>query len=304
MSGEGFLHPLAEVFVVPSSISVVKGADGLEHLNRTLTADVSGLRLQGRQDALLCNANGRILDHLILCNLGEQVILVGNHGTGDETRRQLLQGVAWDEEVTVMNGDGAIGHLRLLGKAVDRCLVGLGIDPSEIDSQSWTEFGSALISRTNVGDSAITEILVPSVELESLVESLVVNGAETMDSARWSELRIRLGILERSEMNSSNLPFELGLHELIELDKGCYPGQEIHARMESRGRISRTLVRLFSDLPLPIGKHVSPNVGRITVTSHAEHEGGVVALAIIPNEARELEELVFEDGSLVKVELI
>jgi len=49
---------------------------------------------------------------------------------------------------------------------------------------------------------------------------------------------------------------------------------------------------------------VSPNVGRITVTSYAEHEGGVVALAIIPNEARELEELVFEDGSLVKVELI
>ena len=252
----------------------------------------------------MCNANGRILDRLTLCNLEEQVILVGNHGKGNETRQQLLRGVPWDQDVAILDGDDAIGHLKLVGRAVDRCLVGLGIDPTDIDLQSWMEFGSSLISRSKVGDSFVTEILVPTAEIDILVDILISNGAKRIDSVRWGELRIRLGILDNNEMNPSNLPFELGLHELIKLDKGCYPGQEIHARMDSRGRLARTLVRLDCKTPPAIGKHVLPGIGRIVVTSNAEYEGGGVALAIIPNEAKELNELVFDDGSTAKVELI
>ena len=304
MSSESFLHPLAEVFILPSSISVVKGTDALEHLNRSLTTDTMQLGLHGKQDALLCNANGRILDRLTLCNLEEQVILVGNHGTGGDTRQQLLQGVPWDQDVAILDGDAAIGHLKLVGRAVDRCLVGLGFDPTDIDLQSWTEFGSSLISRSKAGDSFVTEILVPTAEIDNLVDILIGNGAEQIDSVRWGELRIRLGILDSNEMNPSNLPFELGLHELVKLDKGCYPGQEIHARMDSRGRLARTLVRLDCKTPPTVGKHILPGIGRVVVTSNAEYEGGGVALAIIPNEAKGLNELVFDDGSTAKVELI
>jgi len=241
---------------------------------------------------------------LTLCNLEEQVILVGNHGTGDDTRQQLLRGVPWDQDVAILDGDAAIGHLKLVGRAVDRCLVGLGFDPTDVDLQSWTEFGSSLISRSKAGDSFVTEILVPIEEADDLVDILISNGAERIDSERWSELRIRLGILDSNEMNPSNLPFELGLHELVKLDKGCYPGQEIHARMDSRGRLARTLVRLVCKTPPAVGKHILPGIGRIVVTSNAEYEEGGVALAIIPNDAKGLSELVFDDGSTAKVELI
>mgnify|MGYP001158610016 CR=1 FL=1 len=304
MSNESFLHPLAEVFILPSSISVVQGTDALEHLNRSLTTDTTQLRLHGKQESLLCNANGRILDRLTLCNLEERVILVGNHGTGGDTRQQLIQGVPWDQDVAILDGDTAIGHLKLVGKAVDRCLVGLDLDSTDIDLQSWTEFGNSLISRTEVGDSLVTEILVPTAEIDNLVNILIDNGAIMIDSDRWSELRIRLGILDSNEMNPSNLPFELGLHELVKLDKGCYPGQEIHARMDSKGRLARTLVRLDCNTPPAVGKHVIPGIGRVVVTSNAQYEGGGVALAIIPNEAKGMDELVFDDGSTAKMELI
>ena len=304
MSSESFLHPLAEVYILPSSISVVKGMGALEHLNRSLTTDTTQIELRGKQDALLCNANGRILDRLTLCNLEEQVILVGNHGTGGDTRQQLLQGVPWDQDVAILDGDAAIGHLKLVGRAVDRCLAGLSFDPSDVDLQSWTEFGSSLISRSKAGDSFVTEILVPTKEIDNLVDILISNGAERIDSKRWGELRIRLGILDSNEMNPSNLPFELGLHELVKLDKGCYPGQEIHARMDSRGKLARTLVRLVCKTPPAVGKHILPGIGKIVVTSNAEYEEGGVALAIIPNDAKGLNELVFDDGSTAKVELI
>jgi len=155
-----------------------------------------------------------------------------------------------------------------------------------------------------VGDSFVTEILVPTAEIDILVDILISNGAERIDSKRWGELRIRLGILDSNEMNPSNLPFELGLHELVKLDKGCYPGQEIHARMDSRGRLARTLVRLVCKTPPAVGKHTLPGIGRIVVTSNAEYGEGGVALAIIPNDAKGLNELVFDDGSTAKVELI
>jgi len=216
----------------------------------------------------------------------------------------LLQGVPWDQDVAILDGDAAIGHLKLVGRAVDRCLVGLGFDPSDVDLQSWTEFGSSLISRSKAGNSFVTEILVPTEEIDNLVNILISNGAERIDSERWCELRIRLGILDSNEMNPSNLPFELGLHELVKLDKGCYPGQEIHARMDSRGRLARTLVRLVCKTPPAVGKHTLPGIGRIVVTSNAEYGEGGVALAIIPNDAKGLNELVFDDGSTAKVELI
>ena len=115
---------------------------------------------------------------------------------------------------------------------------------------------------------------------------------------------ILLRLLDRHELNSDNRHFELGLGEVVALDKGCYPGQEIHARMDSRGRLARTLVRLVCKTPPAVGKHILPGIGKIVVTSNAEYEEGGVALAIIPNDAKGLNELVFADGSAAKVGLI
>ena len=46
MSG-AYLHPLARVYVVPSSISVVEGATCLEHLNRIVSVETLELPVLG-----------------------------------------------------------------------------------------------------------------------------------------------------------------------------------------------------------------------------------------------------------------
>ena len=60
------LHPVAEVIHSPCSVSVVKGSTALDHMNRTLTVDTSEMRYKDRLDGLLCKANGRILDRLMV----------------------------------------------------------------------------------------------------------------------------------------------------------------------------------------------------------------------------------------------
>jgi folate-binding protein YgfZ len=296
------LHPVAEVIPSPCSVSVLKGDTAIEHLNRTLTVKTSEIQFGDRVDGLLCNANGRILDRLMVCNLGEEILLIGNHGVGGDTRENLIRGIPWNEEITVRNGDGAITHLRLIGRAVNRCLAGLGIDPLEISEERWIEYGSALVSRTEYSESSVIEILVPSAELDAFTALLHENGAISSDRNRCERLRIELGILDHREMNSAFLPLELGLSRMVSLNKGCYPGQEIHARMDSRGKASRGIVRLYLPSDVAVGKHKVPGVGSITVTASAKAFEGSVALAVMPLPAIALEELELREGLIATIQ--
>lgn len=290
------LHPVAEVISSPCSVSVLKGNAALEHLNRTLTVDTSQMEFRDRVDGLMCNANGRIMDRLMVCNLGDEILLIGNYGTGEETRDHLIQGIPWDEEIAVMDGDSVISHIRLIGKAVNRCLTGLGINPLEISEERWIEYGSALLSRTEYKESSVIEILVPSAELDAFKSLLYDNGAASPDQHRNEYVRIELGILNYREMNSAFLPIELNLGHMVNLDKGCYPGQEIHARMDSRKKVSRGIVRLYLPSNVAVGKHKVAGVGSITVTASVTAPEGSVALAVVPLPVTTVEEIILGEG--------
>tara|TARA_B100000029_G_scaffold93465_2_gene83474 strand:- start:2299 stop:3210 length:912 start_codon:yes stop_codon:yes gene_type:complete len=303
MDNANHLHPVAQIFSIPSSVSVIEGESTLEHLNRLVSIDTLGLHMLGRRDGLLCNANGRILDIATVCNLDGQVIIIGNQDTGNDTRQILSSGIPWNEELIVKDADDAISHLLLIGKAPQRCLAGLGIDPTELSDERWLEFGNCLLS-IHWGSPEAIQILVPTTHHDSLVTALIENGAQHANSEQWYKVRIICGILNHNELNSDNLPFELGLENLVALDKGCYPGQEIHARMESRGALARLLVRLKSSNLIPIGKSKIENVGSVTVTDACQYDGQYFALALLPHAAAEIDSINFGDGITAKVESI
>ena len=53
-----------------------------------------------------------------------------------------------------------------------------------------------------------------------------------------------------NEMNGETNPFELGLADLISLDKGCYLGQETMAKLAGKGGVKQQLRCWSSDQPL------------------------------------------------------
>ena len=73
----------------------------------------------------------------------------------------------------------------------------------------------------------------------------------------------------------------MGLGDLVSNDKGCYPGQEIHARLDSRGRKIKSICRIIGDSPLSLGKQQTPDFGRISITSTGFFDGRAFALALI-----------------------
>ncbi len=99
-------------------------------------------------------------------------------------------------------------------------------------------------------------------------------------------LRIEAGVpwLGR-DLDESVLPDEAGLGHAVSDTKGCYTGQEVVARMRSRGRISHRLVGLWAEgeRPLPEGAEVRVEgapVGEVT-SAAVSPEAGSIALAYL-----------------------
>ena len=80
---------------------------------------------------------------------------------------------------------------------------------------------------------------------------------ETMDLQDFNEYRVMNMIPHQGcEITSNNHPLACGLGHLVHEAKGCYIGQEILARMRSRGRQGKELVRLENPVenPTTLGK--------------------------------------------------
>ena len=104
---------------------------------------------------------------------------------------------------------------------------------------------------------------------------------------RWRLEDIRRGWPTLPSGEPEFLPPALGLGRLraVALDKGCYPGQEIVARLHYRGGHKWRLCRLRGSAPLPVGNirdAAGLTIARVLDTAKAADD--FEALAVLPVE--------------------
>ncbi|HEX2907683.1 MAG TPA: hypothetical protein VHO69_12520 [Phototrophicaceae bacterium] len=92
-------------------------------------------------------------------------------------------------------------------------------------------------------------LLVPLDQAETVWQAIQSAGApyglRLAGSLTYNTLRIRAGRPAAGyELTRDYIPLEAGLWDEVNFHKGCYTGQEIIARMESRNRLAKTLVTL------------------------------------------------------------
>ena len=112
---------------------------------------------------------------------------------------------------------------------------------------------------------------------------LLTAGLVAADAAVYELLRIEAGHprLER-EMTLDYIPLEANMWADVSFNKGCYTGQEIIARMESRGRLAKQLVRLRSEAPVaPNAEIMAEGKKAGTITSVAAGPAGYAALGYV-----------------------
>jgi folate-binding protein YgfZ len=89
------------------------------------------------------------------------------------------------------------------------------------------------------------DLLVPIGEIEPLLAQLVAAGAVRVERPALEALRIARGVpWWPADLAPDVIPLEAGLAADVSITKGCYPGQEVVARITNLGQVARKLLRL------------------------------------------------------------
>tara|TARA_A100001388_G_scaffold26950_1_gene17392 strand:+ start:831 stop:1736 length:906 start_codon:yes stop_codon:yes gene_type:complete len=262
------IPPLAEIVEIPTSVTLVSGKDARNHLNRMLTSDISEDSFLARKESLICDLNGRIASHQLHADLGEQILLFHHESVSEILRTNLTSGIPWNEEIQISSGDGAIRRMLIYGKNPEKLLEKVGINCTELTSDRWAEFQDGMIANIHNGaDFRIYELLIPIRNYTTINQLLEEHGAIQGEANSGIAVKSKAGIIDLSIGIDGKIPFDLGLEGLVDLKKGCYPGQEIHARMESREAINKTASSFSSIVQLPLGKVRTTENHRMEVIS-------------------------------------
>ena len=122
-------------------------------------------------------------------------------------------------------------------------------------------------------------------------------------------MRIEAGIPAFGvELAEDTLPDEARIEHAISVTKGCYTGQEVIARLRSRGGVKHKLVGLRGQgFPAPGARIERPDgkrTGELTSTASSELAGGEIALGFVHrDDAEPGTHLVCEGRDIVVNEL-
>ena len=228
----------------------ITGRDRFEIPHRISTNDLLTLENGEGRPTIFTNAIARILDRATIYNRGESALVITEPGRGEGLRRYLQRNIFFNDEARLNDLAGTTRQFVLHGAHADA--VGAHFAPALaplhiIDAH--IAGASVVILRDKPLIGGHWRLIVPNEAAEQVWNTLLAAGAERglipAGSLTYNVLRIRAGRPGVGrELTTDFLPLELGLWDEVSFTKGCYTGQEIIARMESRGRLAKTLVTL------------------------------------------------------------
>jgi len=224
-----------------SDISVLIGPDSLDLLHSVTTQSVNDLKENSSIFASILNSNGRMIDRILIWNLGDQIAIIHLDGCSDSTRILLSKSVSWKQDVKIIPLDSGFSSLWVYDS----------LDSSEpflvsIDDQVH----SCYIN------NGIYVHLGPNSEINKLQSKMNASGISLIQNQDLRLFKIMNGQIDGEIVQTYKpIPLEVSLSDDISFTKGCYTGQEIIARMDARGSLSRTLVTFSSNNEISSGNN-------------------------------------------------
>ncbi|MGH9748973.1 MAG: YgfZ/GcvT domain-containing protein [Candidatus Polarisedimenticolia bacterium] len=272
-----------------------RGKDALDLLHRLTTNDLKGLRPGEGAAAVFTTPKGRILDLVLFHRLPEGVLAI----TGPGRARPVagwVERYTFREEVGVEDWTAGHATLGIFGtRAPQAVAAAFGGEAAVLPLHHLlpVAIGAATgwLTRTWPLAGGGYHLTAPTGSIEPLRGALLSHPAAVpADAGELEALRIETGLPEQgSELNEERNPWEACLDDAISLDKGCYVGQEVVARLNTYRKVARLLVRI--DLPggpaPPRGAVVRRGdeaIGEVTSAALLPGTGRAAALAYVRDE--------------------
>lgn len=272
----------------------VSGEDRVKWLQSILSNDLLPLKPgQGLYSSLLSH-KGKMLTYFRAYLMNDAVLIEDVGEIGDTTLQTLKKFLMYGTKAKMENLSESWGILLLSGpKAAELVKSACHADLASTKVPSLTEGEAAgapsYFLRTEETGECDIEILTPSDNLAAVWEHLMTVGASLgirpFGGAAREALRIEAGLpLAGPDLNEAIVPPEANLEtKAFSLSKGCYPGQEVVARMDTYGSVRRHLVGLVlaeATLPRTGAKLFSGEreVGWVSSAVTSPQVGKVIAL--------------------------
>ncbi len=242
---------------LPRDFVRAAGPDAVPFLQGQLSQDVAGLAAGASTWALLLQPQGKVVAFLRVLRVGEEeFVLETDAGFGGAVVERL------NRFKLRVNCD--------LDALEWKCVAVRGPKSHDVVEGGVVADWPGLPGADLVGESVSAPEGVPSCSLEA-----------------YEAVRIEAGIpVMGRELDESTIPAEAGVVDRsVSFTKGCYTGQELVARIDSRGgNVPRRLRGLIMDASAPAGASLEAGgkeAGRITSVAWSPGLGATVALAYV-----------------------
>ena len=222
----------------------VKGTDALQFLQGMVTNDLNALKIGGFQPNLICSNRGKIEHRVeIIRSSDNTLILCCNPGEGLDIGRKLDQYHIREElEMSVLNS--MMIRVDLVGT----------LSGDKLENLGWSQGTNGWM----LDDLEVITVEAPIFKFPRYINLVPIEGAigfmdklkdeadlDLVGHEAFSDLLTYLGYPQFDvDYGKGNFPQEASLGDHISFNKGCYVGQEPHARMYHRGHPNWVLVRL------------------------------------------------------------
>jgi aminomethyltransferase len=267
----------------------MRGKDALSLLQRLSTNDMLKIgELQGNQ-TVLTTPIGRIIDLLHVLNLGDEVWVFTSATQGPAVFRHLKQNIFFNDAVTLTPAARTHRQLAIYGAGADALVSDLFHGSAVGALPRWHALRGEVGMATRIQELGGSGWRIVWPAEQPLPVSLAT--LPQMDDATLNVWQIEAGVPAfGSELSTDYIPLEAGLESAISFAKGCYVGQEIIARMESRGRRAKSLERVglsqLIEAPVEITNPAGQVMGIVTRAVRSPRQGPI-AMAYISSKASE-----------------
>lgn len=299
--------PVAEHLAVRKGVGIadlshrgllqVTGDDRVTWLQSIISNDILPLQCGRWLYSSFMSHKGKILSYFRVYRLEESLLVEDAGEVGDATFQTIRKFLLYGTKAKMKNCSETWGNLLLSGSQAPLLLQKtFGVDVSSLHTHSFLnhDYNSQPlhIARTEETGECDFELMASTdmilkvwQQIWSVGSSL---GLRAFGTQARETLRIEAGIPKLGpDLNEQIVPPEANLEgKAFSLSKGCYPGQEVVARMDTYGSVKRRLVGLVIDAPegnIPAAGtkifHGDREVGWISSATHSPTLNQTIALA-------------------------
>ncbi len=250
----------AAVFTTLKEVVSVRGIDARSFLQSLVSQDVANLAPGEATDALLLQPQGKLIALMRMFVISEEHwLLLVDAGVGTALHDGLARfkirvkvdlEISTDLVVACVRGPRAV---EVTGYDASRSVMAL--DDGVLVPNSWDIVAGV-------------DWVGPRVKLTAAVDEMVANGALAVTKGVYETARVSYGVVTQGvDINDRTIAQEAQLEvNAVSFTKGCFVGQELVCRIDSRGHVNR-FVRLL---------RASDSSARFTVGDSVECQGTVV----------------------------